>query len=269
MPAISEADDPRLLAAIAELVASEDSDRVRAFSNFIRGGVLTPASSVAATQDALELPHPRLGVFTAVLDAMETGNHSPEGVALATDAALAAVSRVRASFPRLEVARTGPSSQTFELRATGAVSREIIGSARSSLLVVGYSVSVRRDQTGLAAETVGAIVEAAMRGVRVTAVLHRDSANREALLRNWPAYARQPVLFTWPESPTDEMTKLHAKVLVADRQDALVTSANLTYHGLEANIELGIRVSGEAAAQVEAHFRDLIRQGELVEWPAA
>jgi phosphatidylserine/phosphatidylglycerophosphate/cardiolipin synthase-like enzyme len=65
------------------------------------------------------------------------------------------------------------------------------------------------------------------------------------------------------------MTKLHAKVLVGDRSDALVTSANLTYHGMETNIELGIHVTGQAAAQIEEHFRDLIRQNELVPWPVA
>jgi phosphatidylserine/phosphatidylglycerophosphate/cardiolipin synthase-like enzyme len=75
-----------------------------------------------------------------------------------------------------------------------------------------------------------------------------------------------PSVFTWPESPKDAMTKLHAKTIVADSADALVTSANLTYHGYEANIELGVRVSGEPARLVEAHFRDLIRAEEVILW---
>lgn len=62
------------------------------------------------------------------------------------------------------------------------------------------------------------------------------------------------------------MAKLHAKVIVADGRDALVTSANLTYHGYEANIEIGVRVSGEPARLVEKHFRELIRAEELVLW---
>jgi len=36
--------------------------------------------------------------------------------------------------------------------------------------------------------------------------------------------------------------KLHAKVIVADRRDALVTSANLTQAGLLANLEMGVVV---------------------------
>lgn len=270
MPAISEADRQvaGLLTAIAELVAAESEDRVRAFSRALKTGTLTPGSSIVTVQNVLALPHSRLKGFSSVLDAADEGGVRSADTALAVDAALASAERLRESIPRLEVARTGPSSRTFELRSTGSVSREIVDSSHSTLLLVGYSVSVSRDRTGLASETVDAIAAAASRGVRVTAVLHRDPVNREALLRNWPSYARQPVVFTWPESPTDAMTSLHAKVLVADRSDALVTSANLTYHGLESNIELGLRVSGAAAAQIEAHFRDLIRQDELVSWPS-
>ncbi len=62
------------------------------------------------------------------------------------------------------------------------------------------------------------------------------------------------------------MTKLHAKVIIADGRDALITSANLTYHGYEANIEIGVRVAGEPARLVEDHFRDLIRAEELILW---
>jgi len=64
------------------------------------------------------------------------------------------------------------------------------------------------------------------------------------------------------------MAKLHAKVIVADARDALVTSANLTYHGYEANIELGVRISGDPARLVDAHFRELIRSEELIVWDA-
>lgn len=64
------------------------------------------------------------------------------------------------------------------------------------------------------------------------------------------------------------MASLHAKVLVADACDALVTSANLTYHGLEANVEVGVRIVGGAAAQLEAVFHELIRVRDFVPWPA-
>jgi phosphatidylserine/phosphatidylglycerophosphate/cardiolipin synthase-like enzyme len=152
------------------------------------------------------------------------------------------------------------------LRTTGTVSREIIAGAVQKLLVVGYSVTPSPDDAGLAAQTLASIRRAASRGVVVTALLHRDPKNRDALIAPWPSGAPAPSVFTWPESPEDSMAKLHAKVIVADGGDALVTSANLTYHGYEANIELGVRVSGDPARLVEAHFRDLIRSEDLVLW---
>jgi phosphatidylserine/phosphatidylglycerophosphate/cardiolipin synthase-like enzyme len=65
---------------------------------------------------------------------------------------------------------------------------------------------------------------------------------------------------------TTRWPKLHAKVIVGDARDALATSANLTYHEYEANIEIGIRVSGEPVRLVEQHCRELIRAKELVPW---
>jgi phosphatidylserine/phosphatidylglycerophosphate/cardiolipin synthase-like enzyme len=57
----------------------------------------------------------------------------------------------------------------------------------------------------------------------------------------------------------------HANALVVDRLEALVTSANLTYHGLEANIELGLRVRGPQAAAITERFHHLIAAGEFEE----
>jgi len=42
---------------------------------------------------------------------------------------------------------------------------------------------------------------------------------------------------------------LHAKVYVADRDYAVVTSANLTWRGFHENVELGVALEGEPAAQ--------------------
>jgi phosphatidylserine/phosphatidylglycerophosphate/cardiolipin synthase-like enzyme len=64
--------------------------------------------------------------------------------------------------------------------------------------------------------------------------------------------------------PGDNMASLHAKVLLVDQYDLLVTSANLTYHGLSSNIEVGVRVKGnELAKQMAQHFTSLERSGIL------
>jgi phosphatidylserine/phosphatidylglycerophosphate/cardiolipin synthase-like enzyme len=253
-----------LAAAAAELAAAETPERVTRFAHLLRSERLSADSPAGALQDHLALPSARLPRYIEVLNAAQTV--SPADAALALEAAALAIQRAQSEAPGIEVARTGPAAGTFRLRTTGTVSREIIDASERKLLVVGYSVTSSPNDAGFAAQTLAAIRRAAERGVVVTAVLHRDPKNRDALLRSWPAASPVPSIFTWPESPDDVMSKLHAKVIVGDGRDALVTSANLTYHGYEANIELGVRVSGEPARLVEAHFRELIRSEELVVW---
>jgi phosphatidylserine/phosphatidylglycerophosphate/cardiolipin synthase-like enzyme len=136
---------------------------------------------------------------------------------------------------------------------------------KQTLLLVGYSVTVDPALTGLAAQTIDAIARAAERGVVVTAVLHKD-VNRQALLQAWRPGSRRPSIFRWADSERDEMASIHAKLLIGDRLDALVTSANLTYHGLQGNLEMGLRVKGRPATDIHDRFHDLINDGELVSW---
>ena len=62
------------------------------------------------------------------------------------------------------------------------------------------------------------------------------------------------------------MAKMHAKVIVADARDALVTSANLTRHGFVGNVEMGVRIVGKPAKTVADVFERLLVNGALVTW---
>jgi cardiolipin synthase A/B len=218
------------------------------------------ASEAGVLQRSLGIPQRRLHVFRDVLRAAP----SPQDLAVALRGAAALQREVEARQPRVEVAWTFPGTVRPGLRTTGGVARDVISAARSSLLIVGYSVTVDPALAGLAAQTVTAVADAANRGVVVTAVLHR-AANREALIASWRVGVSLPRVFTWPEAD-DPMAAVHAKVLIADRADALVTSANLTYHGFERNLEMGIRITGRAAAEMDDRIHELIAHRELVPW---
>ncbi len=99
-------------------------------------------------------------------------------------------------------------------------------------------------------------------------ILHRDeeARNRANLLAAWDVRAIKPRLLTWDPPPEFPYTKLHAKALVVDRLEALVTSANLTLHGLQANLELGLRVRGPQAQAIALRFDHLIASNVLREW---
>jgi cardiolipin synthase len=58
---------------------------------------------------------------------------------------------------------------------------------------------------------------------------------------------------------------LHAKAAIADDHTALVTSANLTGHGMNENMELGLLVRGGAVPRrLAAHFTRLMAGRVLV-----
>lgn len=60
---------------------------------------------------------------------------------------------------------------------------------------------------------------------------------------------------------------IHVKAAIADERMAMISSANLTAYGLDANMELGLVVRGEAIPQrIASHFRHLIQAGVLEPW---
>jgi len=57
---------------------------------------------------------------------------------------------------------------------------------------------------------------------------------------------------------------MHAKCLLVDSRDLLVTSANFTFHGLHGNIEIGVRLSGAPAVEARKIFSHLV-ENRIVE----
>ena len=60
------------------------------------------------------------------------------------------------------------------------------------------------------------------------------------------------------------MSALHAKAIIVDGYTLLTTSANLSYHGLTGNIELGLLVEGSVAQEATTLLRALIEKGICV-----
>lgn len=181
------------------------------------------------------------------------------------DAAIA----FRRDVPTTQVVWTGPKVDGSFLRATREVVREIIRGARTELLVVGYWIAARDDGEGIIEELIAALADAVARGVTMTIVIDervradgRD--NRGILVSAWPAALALPKILTWRLPLGDQHLKLHAKVLVSDRRDALVTSANLTFYAMDRNMEMGVRIVGGPAADIARHF-DLLARGGVLE----
>ena len=60
-------------------------------------------------------------------------------------------------------------------------------------------------------------------------------------------------------------SSMHAKCLLVDGTDLLITSANFTFHGLHGNIEIGARLSGSSALEARKFFSHLVDNGIVEE----
>jgi phosphatidylserine/phosphatidylglycerophosphate/cardiolipin synthase-like enzyme len=176
--------------------------------------------------------------------------------------------QVREGTPSTQVVWTGPSVEGSFLRATREVVRELLRGAQHELLVVGYWIAARDDGEGIIEEVIESLADAVRRKVAVTVVLdererHDGRDNHQILADVWPPGVALPRILTWRLPPNDRHLKLHAKLLVADNRDALVTSANLTSYAMDRNMEMGVRVIGAPAATIAQHYRLLETAGTI------
>ena len=181
-------------------------------------------------------------------------------VALALDAALAAETRATESREAVDLSWTGPVQFSGGDRGHASVLADMIGNACRTVTIVGYSI------TGGADSVIRLLEQAAKRGVAVTLVVHDDGgrANMDALRRAW-AGSDRPRLFTRDASREGGFYKIHAKLVVADSSDMLVTSANLTWYGMNRNLEIGLRIRGATARKGQMLIDGLIASGYLEE----
>jgi phosphatidylserine/phosphatidylglycerophosphate/cardiolipin synthase-like enzyme len=268
---MSESTASSALGTLADIAtALLDTGAVDAVCDALQKGRLTPTSTpvrhsaIAAGSGLVEA---RLRDLQAVWrTAPELG---PNALAIALRAAAEALRAERQRAARTEVVWTGPRAETSYLRRTRQVVLDLVRGATSEILVVGYWIVSNLDPAGIVPQFVESVASAARRGARVKVVLDQAARpggerNRDQFLALWPVDIKPPPLLTWHSPDNDAHLKLHAKVIVADRRDALVTSANLTMHAMDLNMEMGVRVLGAPASSIADHFDLLIAQGILV-----
>ncbi len=129
--------------------------------------------------------------------------------------------------------------------------RDMLEHADKSILITGYSLS------DYFSDMMDTIIRKSQSGVFVKFFVNQiDSQSSFDKL----VLYRGRFLKIYNYSPTeDRMAALHAKVISVDRQRTLITSANLSYHGQEGNIELGTLIeSSKTAKEVEDLFTKLV-----------
>jgi phosphatidylserine/phosphatidylglycerophosphate/cardiolipin synthase-like enzyme len=191
------------------------------------------------------VPHPRARALAAqVVDSWE--RHAPDVTPSSLSFALRMAGRSHAadlSRQSVELVWTGPETDAIPLRRTAQVLMEVISQAKHEVTIVSFAV---HRAPGLPKALVGA----ARRGVAVRLIAESSVASGGKMMLDGVGQlshevAGQMRILVWPREkrPTTADGRfglLHAKCVEADGDTLFVSSANLTAHALNLNMELGL-----------------------------
>jgi cardiolipin synthase len=164
---------------------------------------------------------------------------------------------------RVELVWTGPASVEVSTRKTAQALLQVIDAARKKLFItsfVAYEVPSILD----------ALRRALARNVRVSMLLelsehHGGALSVDSIGKMKTALPAAHIL-TWRQK-ADAFAggKVHAKCAVADEHICFISSANLTSHAMEKNMEAGILiVGGPVALNLHRHL-DALRTTGVIE----
>lgn len=156
--------------------------------------------------------------------------------------------------PRLldaELVATLPPDVPGLARPTAPVVHEMIAGAGREVILLGYELT---DQA-----LVQRLGDASARGASVIMICDRGRGALQRVRDIWPLDVKLPRIFQDRErSSSAPYASMHAKCLLIDSIDLLITSANFTFHGLHGNIEIGVRLRGSPAAEARKIFSHLV-----------
>lgn len=157
-----------------------------------------------------------------------------------------------------ELVATIPPEIPALARSTERVVHEMLAGAIDEVILLGYELSD--------ANLLAMLAEASRKGAAIIVICDRSRGNLPRIEASWPAQVTRPRIFH-DRARTDAApyASMHAKCVLVDGRDLLITSANFTFHGLRGNIEIGIRLGGLPASEARNVFSHLIEDGIVEE----
>ncbi|MAK55865.1 MAG: phospholipase [Pusillimonas sp.] len=227
-----------LLDAIAALVSLVSPEKVQAVATRVRR---TEASKAASTLPSMVGTPVASSVVEQLAAAWQNTNVGSDELASMLLTASHVYTKV-ASEQSTELVWTGPTTPFVSARRTEQALLQVINSAEQSLFItsfVAYDVST----------IVKALNAANERGVAISMLLELSQEHGGSITFDATGKMRMLVpaanLYVWRDkvAPFSD-GRVHAKVAVADGRMCFITSANLTGHAMEKNMEAGVLISG-------------------------
>ena len=242
-----------LLAAISNLVSNTPGERIEQLADAIHR--LPDSEAVASLSAWAFTPRAktRLDRLTASWERTEVPSSKLAGMLLGASYAYREVE----AESETELVWTGPSSELVATRKTEQALLQVINAARAKLFLTSF---VAYDVESI----VAALTNAADRGVALSMLLessdrHGGGVSIDGIARMREALPSARVYF-WKEKG-DEFAggKVHAKVAVCDERLCFISSANLTGHAMEKNMEAGVLIRGGALPRIlHRHLEALV-----------
>ena len=155
---------------------------------------------------------------------------------------------------KIELVVTAPDTFKIKAKKTKDVVVQLLNSAEKSIVLTGYSVS------DFFSGMLDLIISKSQQGVYVRFYVNDIDKHKESLNRMLAYQGKYLQFFEYEKNSEDKMAASHAKIISVDSERVLVSSANLSYHGLSGNVEMGFFVEAtDKAKQIEELLGELVR----------
>lgn len=160
----------------------------------------------------------------------------------------------RSETEKMQLIWSGPSVAGLPGRDTELVFEEYIQKANKSIMITIYALS------DYALTLVEILKKKARQGVYIEIYVN-DYESKKTLLKEIVSLDYKRVFIYEYTGATNKTQSLHAKVLTIDDEKSIITSSNLSYNGMDGNLELGVILdSREKAKEIRAIFNSLINK---------
>lgn len=181
-------------------------------------------------------------------------------------AAASGLSPVTIRANKVEVAATGLAWVGSGVRSINGVLEDLIRATRATLDLTAYSIT---DGASRVFDEIEARLAA---GVKVRIVIDNLADPKKGPARKRLAALQKQfpgtfLVWDYPKTDQSEMAGLHAKLVIADRERALVGSANLSFLGLAASHELSVCIEGAVASTISLCFDQLVMSKYVASCP--
>lgn len=239
--------------AIENLVLDLSSKKISNFKKLILENKIDKNTNLFELRSKLNLTSEETSVVKNVLDCFDDLN----SILLSIDL-ISEIYKLRETNEKSHsLVWTSPFVFNEDADTTKTTLLDMIDSAKKSIIIVGYTIE--RDTK----EIFAALEHASQKGVAIKLLFDNAEKFVPLVEKMWENKGTLPQLYSYKPKKMKH-SSLHAKVMIIDGKELLITSANLTGRGISRNVEIGIRHKGNSAKNAEKLVRTLIQNEFLV-----